>query len=126
MELAVNDLSAHIKAKQNGLTPHCIRPIARQALSGLDYLHSKNVTHRDLKPNNILGTKWDQITDTLKIKLADFGLSSMDSEPRTGCGTASYRAPEVENGQVGEDGKLAYPYTMAVDIWAMGKYCSNL
>lgn len=127
MELAVNDLSAHIKAKQNGrLTLHCIRSLARQALSGLSYLHSKNVTHRDLKPSNILVTKWDQITDTLEIKLADFGLSSMDSEPRTNCGTTGYRAPEVEDGEVGEDGKLAYPYTMAVDIWAMGKILLEL
>ena len=127
MELALNDLSAHIKAKENGcLTLHSIRSIALQALSGLEYLHGKNVTHRDLKPSNILVTKWDQITDTFEIKLADFGLSSKESEPRTRCGTQGFRAPEVEYGKIGKDGKLSYAYTTAVDIWAMGKLLHNL
>ncbi len=122
MELAVNDLSAHINAKQNKrLSLDCIQSIARQALSGLDYLHGNDVTHRDLKLSNILVTKWDQITDTLKIKLADFGLASKESEPRTKCGTMGFRAPEVENGELRKDGKLVYASTTAVDIWAMGK-----
>lgn len=127
MELAVNDLSAHIAAKQNKcLSLDCIQSIATQALLALEYLHGKNITHRDLKPSNILVTKWDQVTDTLKIKLADFGLASKASRPRTLLGTEGYTAPEVEHGQTGEDGKLAYPYTTAVDIWAMGKILRNL
>lgn len=121
MELAVNDLSAHFNAKRNKcLSLNCIRSIARQALSGLDYLHGNGVTHRDLKLSNILVTKWDQITDTLKIKLADFGLASKESEPRSHCGTRGFRAPKIEFGELREDGKLVYAYTTAVDIWTMG------
>lgn len=42
MELAVNDLSAHIAAKQNKcLSLDCIQSIATQALLALDYLHGK-------------------------------------------------------------------------------------
>lgn len=121
MELAVNDLSAHIKATQNQyLSLDCIRSIARQDL------HGKTVTHRDLKPSNILVTKWDQITDTLEIKLADFGLASKESEPHTKCGTKGYLTPEVKYGKIGTNDKLLNPYTTAVDIWGMGKILREL
>lgn len=127
MELAVNDLSAHIKANRNKrLSLFCIQSIATQALSGLEYLHEKDITHRDIKPRNILVTNWDQVTDTLKIKLADFGLSSDKSAPRTVCGTEGFRAPEVQYGKIREDGKLVYSYSTAVDIWALGKLLHNL
>ena len=47
-------------------------------MCALNYLHSANVMHRDLKPNNIL------ITDDLQVKICDFGISrvakDIDSE----------------------------------------------
>ena len=127
MELAVNDLDAHIQAKREKcLTLNGIRSIARQALSALAYLHGNNVTHRDLKPGNILVTKWDQATDTLTIKLGDFGFASHESRHYTWCGTDDYIAPEIKYGQLGEDDRLLSPYTTAADIWAMGKILDNL
>lgn len=92
MELAVNDLETYRKARQSGKRRSywslpCIRSIGRQALSGLDYLHGKGFIHRDLKPQNILVTKWDARTDTPTIKLADFGLAGIGSEHQTFCGT---------------------------------------
>ena len=41
-----------------------------QILIGLEYLHSVGVTHRDMKPENIL------IGEYGKIKIADFGLGN--------------------------------------------------
>ena len=127
MELAANDLFAHIKAKQEkGLSLECIRSIARQAISALAYLHSQNVTHRDIKPTNILVTYWDQSSDILTIKLADFGLASYHTWNDTYCGTKSYMAPELAEEKHEEDGRLIFPYTNAVDIWAMGKVLLTL
>ena len=40
-----------------------------QLLSGLDYLHVNRLTHRDIKPQNVLITKDKQ------VKIADFGLA---------------------------------------------------
>ena len=140
MELAVNDLETYRKARQSGkrrsyLSLPCIRSIGRQALSGLDYLHGKGFMHRDLKPQNILVTKWDARTDTPTIKLADFGLAGIGSEHQTFCGTEGYIAPEII--QADERAKALekqrdkwmktfapnrFPtYTNAVDIWALGK-----
>lgn len=140
MELAVNDLETYRKARQSGKRRSywslpCIRSIGRQALSGLDYLHGKGFIHRDLKPQNILVTKWDARTDTPTIKLADFGLAGIGSEHQTFCGTEGYIAPEII--QADERAKALekqrdkwmktfapnqFPtYTNAVDIWALGK-----
>ena len=119
MELAVNDLETYRKARQGGkgrpyLSLPCIQSIGRQALTGLEYLHGEGYMHRDLKPQNILVTKWDARTDTPTIKLADFGLAGKGSQRQTFCGTEGYMAPEITGNRVSS-------YTNAVDIWALGK-----
>ena len=147
MELAFNDLETYRKARQSGkrssyLSLPCIRSIGRQALLGLDYLHGKGFTHRDLKPQNILVTKWDAETDTPTIKLADFGLAGIGSQNQTLCGTEGYIAPEMiqadptvkalEKQMDGWMNAIAphrlstYSYTNAVDIWALGKVLQEL
>ncbi|KAF8312372.1 kinase-like protein [Clavulina sp. PMI_390] len=77
---------------------------------GLDYIHSRGIAHRDLKPQNILVT----VDGTPKI--ADFGLSKMFDEQtflKTWCGTPIYRAPEIRLSS-------STPYTLMVDSWSMG------
>lgn len=44
-----------------------------QLLLGLDFMHSMNIVHRDIKPDNILMASKDE--SNFEIKLADFGLA---------------------------------------------------
>lgn len=74
----------------------------------------QGITHRDLKPDNIL--LQDGNEETL-LKVSDFGLSKFvhtDSVMRTLCGTPLYVAPEVL--MTGGRGT----YTSKVDIWSLG------
>jgi serine/threonine protein kinase len=60
-----------------------------QLVSAVSFLHKNNISHRDLKFENIL------IDEDLKIKLIDFGLSAKtDHLLSTYCGTTPYMLPE--------------------------------
>jgi serine/threonine protein kinase len=78
-----------------------------QIASAIDYLHSQNKVHRDLKPVNIF------ISDSDDAVLGEFGLardfscSSLNSV----AGTLYYMAPEVINGE---------SYTPKVDVYSYG------
>ncbi|KAI8719031.1 hypothetical protein NCS52_00683400 [Fusarium sp. LHS14.1] len=117
---------------QGALTEGVVRIMSAQLLSALGYLHANNITHRDVKPDNILINSLNPID----LKLTDFGLSKMvDSEQtflRTFCGTLLYCAPEVytEYEEYDDDGVRSrgkrmrraprQRYSHAVDIWSLG------
>jgi hypothetical protein len=78
-------------AGQKGLPLEELLQYMREAAEAIDYMHSKKVQHRDIKPKNIL-------LDHGHAKVADFGLARMIQSQRmsnTGSGTAPYMAPEV-------------------------------
>ena len=87
-----------------------IRLFSYQLARSLAYIHSLNLCHRDIKPQNVMINR-----DTGELKLCDFGsakiLSPEESNIAYIC-SRYYRAPELIFG--------ATKYTTAVDVWAFG------
>ncbi|AYU77803.1 protein kinase, putative [Leishmania donovani] len=87
-----------------------VRRYARDVVSGLAYLHSRGVIHRDVKPANML------LSSDGTVKLTDFGTSLVLSDNNRTlksnalAGTAAYMAPECVQGT----------YSSASDIWSFG------
>ncbi|XP_075391431.1 interferon-induced, double-stranded RNA-activated protein kinase [Tenrec ecaudatus] len=85
----------------------------KQITTGVNYIHSKQLIHRDLKPGNIF------LVHTNQIKIGDFGLvTSMETyEQRTAeRGTLRYMSPEQSSSQYGNE----------VDIFALGLILAEL
>lgn len=91
---------------------------AKDIVLGLDYLHSLNIAHMDLKPENML-----KCADG-SVKLADFGVSFIhDLVSSSGVenrlvGTPAFLAPEV----LSEDGYDPFK----ADIWSLGVCLYNM
>jgi serine/threonine protein kinase len=95
--------------------PH-IKWIAHQLLKAVEYLHSVDIMHRDIKGANIL------LDDEGTLKLADFGLSKKYDQFRkiytNRVVTLWYRAPELLLG--------SYQYNKSIDIWSVGWFIAEL
>ena len=85
------------------------RKYFRQIVFAVEYCHSKNVIHRDIKVENLL------LDHNMDIKVADFGFTNnfkKDKKLMTWCGSPPYAAPELFIGKA---------YTgPEVDVWSMG------
>ncbi|CAN0183056.1 unnamed protein product [Ectocarpus sp. 8 AP-2014] len=94
--------------------PMCERQTAvvtKKVLCGLAYLHSNNITHRDIKGANVLLSKKGA------VKLADFGTSKpmdQDSVVSGLKGTPNWMAPEVIKNHLLPGGWLQ------ADVWSVG------
>ena len=81
-----------------------------KVLLAIAHCHSRGITHRDLKPQNIL---FENDKPDAEIKIIDFGLSSKyakDEKMHSVLGTPYYVAPEVLKGN----------YNEKCDIWSIG------
>ncbi|KAL7594501.1 serine/threonine-protein kinase GRIK1 [Lactuca sativa] len=101
-----------------GLGEQVSRSYLRDIVSGLMYLHSHNIVHGDIKPDNLL------VTATGTVKIGDFSVSQVfedeNDELRRSPGTPVFTAPECCLG-------LTY-HGKAADTWAVGVtlYCMIL
>jgi len=100
-----------------------------QIVSGLEHLHGERMTHRDIKPQNILihqpGYPEDS-SESVEVRLADFGL--VKACPHTIvqmsriAGTTGYIAPEIALAQL-VGGSVSY---YKADVWSLGRTLRTL
>lgn len=83
--------------------------VLRQVVSGLMYLHSHQILHRDMSLSNLLLTK------DMQVRIADFGLATQltrpDEKHMTMCGTPNYISPEVASRS---------SHGLPADVWGLG------
>lgn len=104
------DLMGKVMKMHNFSEDHAAM-IVDQILHALCYIHSQNVTHRDLKPDNIMCIGDG---DNMQIKLTDFGFACFfnpNKKMDISLGTPYYMAPELVDGR---------EYNQKVDIWSLG------
>jgi len=91
-----------------------IAKLAAQLLEGLAFLHSLNITHCDVKPENVCIVS----ASKREFKLIDFGSAVMHSDCHNSYVQSRwYRAPEV---------MLGLPWDGKVDVWGVGCILAEL
>ena len=108
------ELFQHLKEAKR-FPENLARFYAAEVILAIDFLHSKDIIYRDIKPENIL------VDENGHLKLTDFGLSktgitsaggkTAGVKTRTFCGTPDYLAPEIIKG---------VSHGKAVDWWGVG------
>ncbi|XP_068131784.1 serine/threonine-protein kinase ULK3 isoform X2 [Hyperolius riggenbachi] len=106
---AGGDLSRFIRSRRI-LPEKVVQAFLQQLASALKFLHEKNISHLDLKPQNILLSS----VDRPHLKLADFGFAQhmiCQDEPQSLRGSPLYMAPEMV---------CSKHYDARVDLWSVG------
>lgn len=109
----VGNLRHTLKKPYNicGMQEHAVRAVLRDISNALSYLHARNITHRDVKPENIVLHKNNSRKEGVVYKLIDLGYAKELEATLSIVGTLTYIAPEIlENKE----------YYASVDYWSFG------
>ncbi|OHT14751.1 hypothetical protein TRFO_03024 [Tritrichomonas foetus] len=90
--------------------------IARQLIESIEYIHSHNYLHRDLKPADIFLELSEYRSDIKNIRIGDFGLCKLVEKAEENTDYSSYflsefQAPEIDTGEMCNN---------KCDIWSLG------
>jgi hypothetical protein len=110
MELVSAPTLEELVRSEGPLPPERAARLGLGLLDALEAAHRAGIVHRDLKPRNVM------VREDGATKLADFGIASVQGDPRltaTGLvvGSPAYMAPEQVE---------AEPVSPATDLWALG------
>lgn len=110
-----NSLYKHLHVDETDYDTFELIDIARQTAQGTDYLHAKNIIHRDLKSNNIF-----LHDEGRTVKIGDFGLATVKTrwsgsqQVEQPSGSILWMAPEVIRMQDSN------PYSFQSDVYGYG------
>uniref|UniRef100_A0A669QJC9 Serine/threonine-protein kinase PLK4 n=1 Tax=Phasianus colchicus TaxID=9054 RepID=A0A669QJC9_PHACC len=103
------EMSRYIKNRKKPFSEDEARHFLHQIITGMLYLHSHGILHRDLTLSNLL------LTSNMNVKIADFGLATQLKMPHekhyTMCGTPNYISPEIATRS---------PHGLESDVWSLG------
>uniref|UniRef100_A0A6Q2XQ70 RAF proto-oncogene serine/threonine-protein kinase n=1 Tax=Esox lucius TaxID=8010 RepID=A0A6Q2XQ70_ESOLU len=109
-----SSLYKHLHVLETNFQMFQLIDIARQTAQGMDYLHAKNIIHRDMKSNNIF------LHEGLTVKIGDFGLATVKArwsgshQVEQPSGSILWMAPEVIRMQDN------MPYSFQSDVYSYG------
>ncbi|KAL2834251.1 kinase-like domain-containing protein [Aspergillus cavernicola] len=110
MDFLEHDLKTLLDDMREPFLPSEIKTLLSQFISGLDFLHSQWIMHRDLKTSNLL------MNNRGELKIADFGMARYYGDPPPKLTqlvvTLWYRSPELLLG--------AESYGPEIDLWSVG------
>lgn len=111
-------LYKHLHVEDRQEFTNCeIKSIAIGVAQGMEYLHAKNILHRDLKSNNIFIHDEDDLT----VRIGDFGLATFKTRWEGNqqiyhpTGSILWMAPEVIRTKPGIN-----PFTFQSDVYSYG------
>lgn len=130
LELCDTDMKSFLKENKHRMDDNDKWDIFKQILEGVEFIHSKGLVHRDMKPGNVL-VNLNKQTGAVDCKIADLGLAKFkrsgdllrpeapqgpcktrrDMNMTRGCGTMLYGAPEQFSSS---------NYGSKADMFAMG------
>lgn len=115
LEYVAGEALNRVLAREHKLPLGRALELAEEVARALDYAHGQGVTHRDIKPGNIL------ITEDGHAKIGDFGIAKLNlahfTLPGRLLGTPAYMAPEQLSGE-GADGRSDL-FSLGVILYAM-------
>ena len=101
------DMFDHLM-KHGALSEEKTKAVIKSVLETVGWIHSKGVTHRDLKLENLM---FSTANDYNSIHVIDFGFASQENQMVGKIGTVGYLSPEMLEG---------YVYGNKVDVWNIG------